>query len=141
MSQYRISQAVNIGTVSSRYNRCSSKENPLRHKMGKSENVLITSADNGSYIHYLYPTVGQCTISQSISAIIGWCRFGTVLFSLQPVPVCSLGAIRAIISPRFFLNCIVSTLNYANNIYKNQLIIKYVFQIIVGVKKNNALNL
>ena len=39
---------------------------------------------------FFFPTVDQYITSQTVSAIIGRVRFGTVPFSLPPVPVCTL---------------------------------------------------
>ena len=64
----------------------------------KLENVrLTTSANCGSNIQCLFPIIGQCTTSRSVSAVISRDRFGTVAYSLPLVPDC-LYDLRAVFS-------------------------------------------
>ena len=65
------------------------------------------NVNRGSNAQCSFPTVGQCTISQSVSAIIGRSCFGTVSFILYChfIGECLLNFI-------FFI--VVETLNYAN---------------------------
>ena len=53
---------------------------PFSHSAAKWENVLTMSANHGSDIQCLFPTVGQYTMSQSISVISGRGCFALILF-------------------------------------------------------------
>ena len=67
-----------------------------------------------------HPVFGQYTASQSVSAIVGRNRFGTVLFSLPLLSDCTVFVLFLSVSSSgeclltLLKNIIVETLNYAN---------------------------
>ena len=76
--------------------------------MGKFENLLTTSANCGSNIQCLFPTVGQCTTSPSVSAVIGRGRFCMVPFLPTPVPDCVHGILYVIYFFNFMLKHLIT---------------------------------